>query len=622
MFQAESSSLRFWLISTVAVTLCFGSLTAVWGNGALHGHARFEKVKGRPDLGYLELYEYKAFISMDGNTSNCFGYHCGDPGTALHPGTGCYWFPSVPAGTYSILTSFGKFFPRGKLTSSVTVINNQTTERNSDEPIDFAAYYTKGEWDPSGANPVFQTFVATGNSIIRASFAKADSNSGGQVEFSIHEDNGGAVETWPQVGPKRSVGRGGYGADHWVAWQAGELPATPGKTYALRLYDPSGVNIQPYWCNDSFYPQGRGYRWNEENPANHDYYVAIFSDNDDTIGTITIRNSNLGNLEANKSEWAQSYTARGTSFGGVCLLAFTGVRIDTTVTVHQGTPNGPQVGPAKRLPQSVPPQGGIDVVGISFSRGEVPTVPGQVYWVVFDGAGGIAPYRQPEGNPYPDGTAAFWDGTWLTRNFDLYLDLSEFASGEIPPTPTPTPTPAPGENMLTNPGFESSFETNHPGWINNLSFYTNNNFPMPPGSVAYEGEQWAGYSHGGAIVQELYQTVPVTPGHTYFLSTQCNAGGTGSTATGRLMWADGEYPGVGNGTLLGSLTWESPDGPTPWNELSGYAIPTGSSLTFILQAEIGGWSGGVNFDACSAIDQTVEDTPTPTPPPFPHLLTY
>ena len=102
-------------IGLLTLTGIMGATLAA-ADGSLHGHARFEKVKGRPDLGYVELYEYKAFICRDGNTSNCYGYHVGDPGTALHPGTGCYWFPSVPAGTYSLITSYGKFFPRGKIT--------------------------------------------------------------------------------------------------------------------------------------------------------------------------------------------------------------------------------------------------------------------------------------------------------------------------------------------------------------------------------------------------------------------------------------------------------------------------------------------------------------------------
>jgi hypothetical protein len=262
------------------------------------------------------------------------------------------------------------------------------------------------------------------------------------------------------------------------------------------------------------------------------------------------------------------------------------------------------------------------VIGISFSRGEVPTVPGEVYWVVFDAVGGIGPYRQNEGNPYPDGTAAHWDGTWLTRNFDLYLDLYEYASGEVPPTPTPTATPAPGENMLANPGFALSFESNHPGWVNNENVGTNNNFPLPPDSLADEGDQWAGYSHGGAIVQELYQAVSVQPVHTYFLSTYCTLGGNGSTATARLMWADGPYPGKGNGAPVDSLSWAYPEPFPPWTELSGFVTPTGPTLTFILQADIGGWSGGVNLDACSMIDQTVEATPTPPPPAGSMLLTY
>ena len=36
-------------------------------NGTVTGHSRFEKVQGNPGLGYVELYEYKAFLSPVGS---------------------------------------------------------------------------------------------------------------------------------------------------------------------------------------------------------------------------------------------------------------------------------------------------------------------------------------------------------------------------------------------------------------------------------------------------------------------------------------------------------------------------------------------------------------------------
>jgi len=585
-----------------------------WSQGSVHGHARFEKVKGRADLGYVEIYEYKAFLCRDGSTSNNYVYHCGDPGTASHPNTGCFWFPTVQPGTYSLMTSFGKFYPRGKVTSSLTVVNGMTTERNSDEPIDYSGYYSKSTWDGSGGNPVFQTFVATGTSIARASFAKADSTSGGDIQFSIRESNGGAVETWPQVGPTRSVGRGGYGGDHWVAWQAGEVPTVPGRTYALRLYATNGVNIQPYWCSDGYYPNGTGYRNTQSNPAGHDYYMVVFADNDDTIATIQIRSTGLDNLAGWWDAWAQSYTARGTSLAGGALFGTVGAwSFTATCSVHRTTPNGPQVGPTKVIP-SVYGVSTAGVAGVCFSQGEGPTTPGETYWLVYQVTGGFNPWRMNEGNAYSGGTASYYSGSWQIQAFDLYMDLYEYATGSPVPTPTATATPVPGSNILANWGFEQSAGDTHPSWTNNSDFGTNGLYPNPGG--AQEGTQWAGYSYGGgdSSDQELYQTVPVVPGHTYYLSAYSNLGGTGGTATAKLMWANGAYPGKGNGVVVDTESWVHPGGIIPWTPMSGLVTPTASTLTFILRVEISGWGAGVNWDNCSLVDQTGPgDTPTNTP---------
>lgn len=403
--------------------------------GNFHGHARFEKIKGDPSWGHVELYEYKAFLSPDGNGTG-YSYHCGDPGTAQHPYTGCITFRDIPPGTYSLMVSWGEFYPRGKVVSGVVISDGMWTEQNADQPIDYSGYLSKYNWDSAGGNPIYQTFVATGSSIVRASFAKADSSTGGQVYFSIHEDNGGNVEDWPQVGPTRSVNRGGSGGDHWVAWQAGEVPTMPGRMYAIRLYATNGVNIQPYWSLDSLYPQGTGYRESQSNPAEHDYYIVIFSDNDGTIATMMVRSSGYNYLVGWYDRWAQSYTARGISLAGASLMVTIGGAggwdFSVRVTVHSGSPDGPQVGPTKVMPCAFAPFAGV--AGVCYSRGEVPTTIGQTYWIVYEreGGGGFNTYRMNEGNVYSGGTAAYYDGSWHSQFFDLWMNLYEYK----PLTPT------------------------------------------------------------------------------------------------------------------------------------------------------------------------------------------
>lgn len=394
--------------------------------GNFHGHARFEKIKGQGNTyGYVELYEYYGFLSPRGNGIG-YAFRCGDPGTAQHPYEGCITINDIPPGKYSLMTSRGEFFPRGKVVSDISIADGQTTEHHAYQPIDYSGYLSKYNWDSVGGDPVYQTFVATGTSIVRASFAKADSSSGGQIGFSIHEDDGGNVEDWPQVGPTRSVNRSGSGGDHWVAWQAGEVPTVPGCKYAIRLDATSGVNIQPYWSIDSLYPHGTGYREGQSNPAGHDYYIAVFSDNDGTIATIIVPSPDE-TLAAWRDRWAQSYTARGTSLAGACLMAATaGQHFDIVITIHQNTPDGPQIGPTKIMPSSG--IAGGDMVGVCYDRGEVPTELGQTYWVVYENAegGGLNIYEM--GNPYLDGNASCYLGGWIPMAFDLKLNLYEYTT--------------------------------------------------------------------------------------------------------------------------------------------------------------------------------------------------
>src|SRR5262249_23300002 len=134
------------------------------GFGPFHGQGRFERIKGDPGRGYVELYEFKGFLTPLGEGTG-YSYHLGDPGTAIHPYAGCITLRNVPAGNYTLLTSWGEFYPRGKVVSGIVIEPGRTTERNADEALDYSGYLTRSQWDPSGGNPVFHTFVATATSI-------------------------------------------------------------------------------------------------------------------------------------------------------------------------------------------------------------------------------------------------------------------------------------------------------------------------------------------------------------------------------------------------------------------------------------------------------------------------
>jgi hypothetical protein len=404
-------------------------------DGEFHGHARYERVKGDPSKGYVELYEYKAFLTPVGDgTGYC--YHLGNPGDALHPYGGCMTWKGVKPGEYSLIAAWGEFYPRGKVIPHITIRDGERTERDAEENLDYAVVCNidteKETWDTPGGNPVFQTFVATGTSIVRASLAKADSSKGGDILFSIHEDDGGPVETWPQVGPTRRRGRGGSFGDHWVSWDAGEVPTTPGKSYALRLEATNGVKIQPFWSDDNLYPKGSGFRNEPAEPVEHDYHMFIFSDNDGTVATMLVRSPGFGTLAADeyRERWAQSYTAGGTSLAGTTVMGSlggsAGWKFSAHCEIHQETPDGPPIGPRKTMPCAFAPFVGI--VGVSYNPGEVPTEPGKTYWIVWErvGGGGFNASKMNEGDSYGGGTAAWFDGQWHREEFDLFANILEY----------------------------------------------------------------------------------------------------------------------------------------------------------------------------------------------------
>ncbi len=449
--QCESGKFsgKYWILAVIPGLVVLINTQSGFAQGSFHGHARVEKIKGDPSKGYVELYEYKAFLTPVGGNETGYSYHIGDPGTAIDPYTGCITWTGVKPETYTLFTSWGEFYPRGKVVPSVVITSGNQTVQDALQPVDYSAYYDRGSWDNQGSNPIFQTFTGSGNSITRVSFSKADDSKDGQIQVSIHESNGGEVQTWPQIGTRQSVNRSGLGADHWVGWDAGEVVTKPGKTYAVRLYATNGVNIQPYWCNDSLVPNGTGYRGSQNSPAGHDYYIIVFSDSDGTIHTMTNRSAKYLRLfQVYHDRFAQSYTARGGAFAGSSLMATlggsSGWRFNVRVSVHSGTPGGPQIGPAKIMPCAFAPFAGV--AGAAFGPNEVPTVAGQTYWVVYEryGATGFNAYMMNEGNTYAGGSGAYCDGnTWTTVQEDLLINIFEYTAAVPTPTPSPSPTPPP-----------------------------------------------------------------------------------------------------------------------------------------------------------------------------------
>ena len=87
------------------------------GAVSITGHARYERIKGKPAMGYVELYESKLGLSPPNSSFVGPSSHLG--GSAYYTGTSCtsgttwdgmYCFENVPAGLYSLIINEPLFF--------------------------------------------------------------------------------------------------------------------------------------------------------------------------------------------------------------------------------------------------------------------------------------------------------------------------------------------------------------------------------------------------------------------------------------------------------------------------------------------------------------------------------
>ena len=162
----------------------------------------------------------------------------------------------------------------------------------------------------------------------------------------------------------------------------------------------------------------------------------------------------------------------------------------------------------------------------------------------------------------------------------------------------------PGPNLLLNPSFEAGGGSSITDWTNSTSkpYEIYNSYPSPGGPK--DGSKWAGASCAGTNglkTPELRQTVNVASGDIYQLSVWVSTVGSPAICSAYLQWYDGADPGQeGKCKTVASLTSNT----SGWQQLSGYVVPSGSSLTVCLKLswDCGGSGGGGNFDLAEARD--------------------
>jgi len=420
---------------------CWGFLFSgpvALADSTISGVASVPKLLGGND-GPLELFEWNIFIHQDGDrTFEGKSWRIGQQG-----GLGFYTF-TVPGGSYSMIVDQPLFWGRPEVIPNVVMPSSGSVNQNVTLPTDYSVAFGNKS-DIWGSNPWtgwepawYQTFRATGTSITGIDFKLAGTNAG-DMRVSIHRDNGGNVTTWPQVGMTRIRRNLGALADQWIRFRSGELPTTPGDTYALKLEGTNGTPNNDYAIyrrnkTDGGYAFGRA--WNSSGAAqNFDLYAIIFSDSSQTVVPYCVVVQDAGSLTDWGWAWQQGVRAVGNGLAGVSIFSAGGDwNTSLRFRARINSPTGPQVGPTKAGRTAF--QAASSSMGAaSWNPGEVSLTPGQIYYVEITGnppeSVGLNPYHMTHGeNAYPDGHA-YNNGNPLP-NTDLLMQVVEYADATPP----------------------------------------------------------------------------------------------------------------------------------------------------------------------------------------------
>jgi len=626
-----------FVLALTEIAIALGGIANVEA-ASVSGHYRENTVKDVGSSSWYEFYEWNAFICPIGSTTNqvCRTGACPNP-----VGDGSYSFTGVPTGPATIYCDQPNFFAAPKVNQiNVTGSSLYIDTRPNTDYFVAANPYTIWEGSPWEWNTGtwYQTFVATGTGINRVSFKLVGLGPSAEttIRVRIHESNGGAINTWPQVGNYRDVAASA-GSDRWVAWPHGDVTTVPGQTYAVSFQPIGGDGNMGFFVHHDWVGTGyaSGTAYVGTSPQSFDLYACVFSDNDGTVLTYQMENSDIGQSTEWAGAWAQSFTANGTSLAAVGLFAqdpadpqweadvliFDGITGDTA---------GPKIGPTKRIGAAGWYGPGTGFGGMSYNPGEVPLVPGRQYLVVISpydvDFGGFNPLRRSAGNIYSGGTAYIGTGgTWGIRSYDLSMTIMEYA-GEAPPVPTPTVTPT--QPPVTS-GIIEDYEDPFVGGINqDWSAWADSwgsgvdQYSAQPG-VSGNAQGIRVYNGSGGAFR---RNIPVNPGEQYYLTAWIKTlnGAQSGGASGN-VWAEWGYDLQNRDfATLGqnpAITWWDTAAKSPanlastgWQQFTSPTFTATGSLISIWAKAGGQEAAGIymfldNWELVSLAE------PTATPPP-------
>jgi len=276
-----------------------------------------------------------------------------------------------------------------------------------------------------GGNTIYgpsigQRFVAGNRNHIMGFHWAAGGGSGERTMDAISIHIGGLKG--PQIGPTQYVHLQYIDIHHDTAtWSAGEVPLLPGESYWLRIMGVEGPPTA--WCDMSNpYPDGEV--WHEAPNPDADLKAMI---SDEADGILTVFHNKITGWSGGEvvAKWAQTFVAYGDYVIAADFVPSVGDKPPDwkfyRVTIREGGPDGPQIGPEKIIGEV-----GYDQYTAAVWRpGEVPVVPGQVYALQVQQIYGFnfwmwhSPPNTWE-DAYPNGTAYIYkNGQWQECNFDI-----------------------------------------------------------------------------------------------------------------------------------------------------------------------------------------------------------
>jgi len=432
-----------WVASSGMVV--FLALPA-FGAGAVQGLFVADGVTGRSVTahGWTDELIYVGQLSV--------GFGAG--GRAIYQPPGWYSVngsaqpPGFPAGTYALFTLRFDGIPAFscrtnlELPGGSTVVDHQELRTPAHCSVMYNVTYT--EWAPSPwiwGDSFCQTFVATTSHVTRVA-TKLAGKSGDhywlRLNYAIYQPDGGPPSTWPQISPVRNRWLSG-GTDpiiHILAvqYKSSEVSLVPGQTYAVRFWrapDSQSTSFALVARPDigDGYAGGHLYAGDTAR-TDLDAYAYVSGGEPNTIvNHAPVVDLQFLELVGSSGRYGQTFQASGTSLAGVDIVYATGdgnpPSLPVTFRVYTGV-GGAQIGPSK-LCYGVP--GFYEARAAAVWReGEVPLVPGQMYYIEWTSTG-FNTWRTNEdlpGQAYVDREAR--------PTSDLMMSIAEY---ESPPPPPP-----------------------------------------------------------------------------------------------------------------------------------------------------------------------------------------